>query len=157
MGRSDIFVDEADPAKVTTDALVDALLQGHVVASVGLTLRATVSNGTDTAMPGDTLTGESVQVSAQVRAPAWVVPDTLRVYRNGEVVAEETMPEAPVDGLWWDGSWTVDTPTDAWIVVEVEGATPMGATWRQVQPYAITNAVRVDTEGDGWTPPRDPG
>jgi hypothetical protein len=156
MGRSDVFVDETDPANVTTATMLDGVLAGHVVASVGLTLRASAATATETALPGDTLTGDSVQVSAQVRAPEWVVPDTLRVYRNGEVVAEETMPEAPVDGLWWDGTWTIDTPTDAWIVVEVEGATPMGATWRNVQPYAIANAIRVDTDGDGWTPPNPP-
>ena len=45
-------------------------------------------------------------------------------------------------------------PEDAWIVVEVEGETPMGATWRQSTPYAITGAVFVDAEGDGWVGPR---
>lgn len=154
MGRTDVWLDEVDPAAADIGAVVAALEAGEVVVAAGVTLRATVEAGGEVGRPGASLTGTEATVRAEVRAPAWVVPDTLRVWQNGVVVVEEDLPDAPTSGLWAERRWTLDVPEDAWIVVEVEGATPMGSTWRNTTPYAITGAVRIDAEGDGWVAPR---
>jgi hypothetical protein len=153
MGRTDVWLDETDPAAADVDALVAALESGQVVVAAGVTLRATVEAGGVVVRPGASLTGSEVTVRAEVRAPDWIVPDTLRVWQNGVVVVEEDLPDAATDGLWAERRWTLDVPEDAWIVVEVEGETSMGATWRGSTPYAITGAVLVDAEGDGWVAP----
>lgn len=143
MARTDLYVGTSDPAEVTDDMIRDALLAGHVVVASGTTLRASV----DGAMPGDTVTGGRVTVTTTVQAPAWIEPGTLRIYRGGEVVVEET------EGPWTDATWTIDADADTWIVVEVDGDTPQGDIWRNAEPYAATNAFFVDVAGDGWEAP----
>jgi hypothetical protein len=124
-----------------------------VVVGGGTTLRATIDAGDGSALPGDTVVGASATLAAQVLAPAWISPGTLRVYRNGEVIQEHELLGAPEDGVWFDGSWTVEADADAWFVVEVEGSEPMGPAWRNHPPYAMTNAFFLDVDGGGWVAP----
>lgn len=154
MGRTDVWLDQTDPAAVEVDALTAALEAGQVVVAAGVTLRATVEAGGVEGRPGAELTGDQAVVRAEIRAPDWIVPDTVRVWRNGVAVVEEDLPDAATAGLWAERRWTLDVPEDSWIVVEVEGETSMGSTWRGSTPYAITGAVFVDAEGDGWVAPR---
>lgn len=154
LSRTDVFLDATDVGAVSNEDVREALLAGHVVVASGTTLRATVTGSGEPALPGDTLVGESVTVRATVRAPDWIQPGTLRVYVGGEVAIEAEMPAAATNGLWLEGSWTVQVPADTWIVVEVAGTASQGATWRDATPYAATNAFLVDTAGDGWTSPR---
>lgn len=154
LGRTDVFVNASDPQKVTVDHVASALLAGHVVVASGTTLRATVTGSGDPALPGDTVSGSTVTVSATVRSPEWIQPGTLRVWVGGAVAVEEALPLEGTNGLWLDQSWTLDVPTDTWIVVEVVGTTEQGAMWRGATPYAATNAFFIDVAGDGWTSPR---
>ena len=153
MGHTDIYVDSEDPASVSPAAVRDALAAGHVVVASGVTLRAGMSTDGSSALPGDTIEGGSATLSARVQAPDWVIPSTLRVYRNGEVVIEEPLPETSSDGVWFDGWWTVEADADAWFVVEVVGETSQGSAWRDALPYAATNAFFLDVDGGGWTAP----
>jgi hypothetical protein len=152
-GRTDVFLDTTDVAEVTTEQVRQAVLDGHVVVGGGTTLRATLDAGDGPALPGDTVVGGEATLAAQVRTPGWFAPGTLRVYRNGAVIAEEELDEAPLDGLWFDGSWTVESDADAWFAVEVQGTEPMGDAWRNNTPYALTNAFFLDVDGDGWSAP----
>ena len=153
LGRTDVFLDNDDVGEVTTEQLRQALLAGHVVVGGGTTLRATLDAGDGPALPGDTVVGGEATLAAQVLAPAWISPGTLRVYRNGDVIQEQELDGPAEDGLWFDGSWTVEADADAWFVVEVEGIEPMGPTWRNQLPYAMTNAFFLDADGGGWVAP----
>jgi hypothetical protein len=55
--------------------------------------------------------------------------------------------------VWFDDSFEVETATDSWFVVEVDGASGMGGVWRGGVPYAAAQAIFVDVAGDGWTAP----
>ncbi|MES2640740.1 MAG: CehA/McbA family metallohydrolase [Myxococcota bacterium] len=154
LSRTDVFLDTTDVGTVSIEDVRDALLAGHVVVASGTTLRATVTGTGEPALPGDTLVGETITVRATVRAPDWIQPGTLRVYVGGEIAIEEAMPAVATNGVWLEGSWTVNVPADTWVVVEVAGTTSLGATWRNATPYAATNAFFVDVAGDGWTSPR---
>ena len=148
--HTDVLLDSTDPASVTPAALSEAFLAGHVVVSGGVTLRATL----DGSLPGDVATGETATLAATVRAPDWIVPTVIRVWRNSEMVAEQVIDGPAVDGVWADVTWSVNAlAEDAWFVVEVEGEQSLGSWWGGAQPYAITNALYLDAAGDGWDPP----
>lgn len=151
LGRTDVFLDTTDVSAVTPESVRDAMKAGHVVVASGTILRATATGGGAAAMPGDTVSGSAITVHATVAAPAWMEPGTLRVYVGGAVVVEEAVPTG--DGLRLDQTWTLDVPSDSWVVVEVVGAVPQGDAWRNALPYAATNAFFVDVAGDGWTAP----
>lgn len=148
MARTDVFLDTTDPRGVSTADLMDALAAGHVVVASGTTLRASLAG----ALPGDTVSGSGGALDVEVRAPEWIVPGTLQVLVDGVPVHEEVL-DAAVDGLWYADSIELDLDTDAWVVVEVRGDTPMGDAWRNTTPYAVTNAFFVDVDGDGWQAP----
>ncbi len=124
MGRTDVYLD-ADPADVTDSELAAAMAAGRVIVASGTTLRATLSAGGDTALPGDTLSASSATLSIQVYAPDWIDPGVLRVYQDGAVLEEIALPG--------------------------EGKTSQGSAWRDAAPYAATNAFLLDADGGGWT------
>ncbi len=149
MARTDVYLDADRPDEVDAQAVQDAVLAGHVVAATGTTLRASVGD----ALPGDTITGSAVTLDVLVLAPSWIVPGTLRLVRNGEIVFEQALPSDSDDGVYFDDALEIEADADAWFVVEVVGDEPMGAAWRNQTPYAMTNAFFVDVDGDGWTAP----
>ena len=151
MARTDVLLD-LEPHQVDAQALREALLAGHVVAASGTTLRVAARTAEGSGWPGDTLVGEQLELDIQVLAPSWIEPGTLRVWVNGEVAFEEQLLEAQ-GATWFDDLVGLDLEHDAWVVVEVEGSTSQGDTWRGAAPYAAANAVLVDIDGDGWQPP----
>jgi hypothetical protein len=152
MARTDVFLGSANVGDATPEDVRDAVKAGHVVVASGTTLRASATGAAGApALPGDVVTGGQIAVHATVAAPAWFEPGTLRIYAGGTVVVEAHVPAG--SGLRLDQTWSLDLAEDTWVVVEVEGSTPMGAAWRDALPYAAANAFRVDVAGDGWTAP----
>ena len=149
LGRTDVYLGEDEPSAVTWESYRSALLDGHVVVASGTTLRVRVGD----ALPGDTLTGTTAALEIDVQTPSWIEPGTLRIYRNGDVLHEQILTERDDDGHWFEDNLEVDSEQDAWFVVEVEGTEPLGDTWRNHTPYAMTNAFFLDVEGDGWDAP----
>ena len=148
MARTDLYLAADSAAEVETEAVVDAVLAGRVVAATGTTLRAWAGDDP----PGSTLEGTSATLEVEVLAPSWIQPGTLRLIRNGETLSEEDLTEA-IDGVWFDGTLALEAEADAWFVVEVAGTVPMGDAWRNQAPYAMTNAFFLDVDGDGWQAP----
>ncbi|MCO4772206.1 MAG: CehA/McbA family metallohydrolase [Deltaproteobacteria bacterium] len=150
-GRTDVFLDTTDPSSVTPEALAEAIRAGHVIVGGGITLRASATGGE---LPGDVVTGATLDLALSVKGPVWSQPETVRVIRNGEVVFEE-------DGLGpdgqpiieWSGTFSDSPAEDAWYVVESEGVVSMGGPYGNAIAYALTNAFFLDLAGDGWDPP----
>ena len=149
LGRTDVYLERDEPADVTWDDLREALLAGHIVVASGTTLRVQAGD----ALPGDAVSGETIALEVAVSAPSWIAPGSLRVYRNGEVVWEQDLAEADSQGLWFDDTIHLESDADAWFVVEVEGDQSLGDAWRNHTPYAISNALFLDVDGDGWEAP----
>lgn len=126
------FIDSlaAGAAWVTTGPLLDARLGGM--------------------RPGETAQGSELSLSVQVRAAPWVPVSHVRVFVNGEVF-EEREASAPADL-----EFSLQFESDAFVTVEVEG--PAEGTYHELLPkfvpFAFTNAIYVDADGDGeWSPP----
>jgi len=151
-GRTDVYVGHDEPAAVTPQQLSEALRAGHVVVAGGVSLRAVASSADGEALPGDTIVAASATIAVKVSSPSWVVPSVLRLYKDGIVVEEVQLPAAATDGVWLEQDLSVQSDTDAWYAVEVEGDSSLGGVWDSAIAYAMTNAFFLDVDGDGWQP-----
>lgn len=127
-------------------AFVHAVRDGRSFGTTGPLLDVQLGD----ARAGDHFVGTSGDLVVRVRAAPWIPVSTLRVFVNGETAAETAIrAEQPATiPLRFDH--------DAFVSVEVEGAP--GEIYRAVlpdfRPFAFSNPVYVDADGDGrWTPP----
>ena len=144
LGHTDLFLGVESLDEVGPEEALAALAAGRVVVASGVTLRAD-ANGE---LPGSTVTGSAITLSIAVQGPAWIQPEVLRIWRNGQVDAEIALGALPVQET---RVLTVDE--DSWIAVEVDGGPAQGHAWGGHAPYALSNAFFVDVAGDGWTAP----
>lgn len=124
---------QAPNAFVTNGPFINAELNGHPIGS----LQAVREPG--------------AQLRLRVYAPLWVDVSKVAVYRNGEVVEEFTLSEA-TRPLRCDRVLELDTSSDCWFVVHVEGDKPMLPVYLgpdSPTPFAVTNPFWVDADGDG--------
>jgi hypothetical protein len=99
------------------------------------------------------------RLSVRVRAPGWVDVSRVTVYSNGAMLRE--LPVSPAqETTRLDQTFEVPVPSDSWFVVVVEGDEPMVLPYRTVSgaptPFAVTNPVWVDADGDGRVGPVPP-
>jgi len=131
-----------DPA-----AFVDALRAGRSFATTGPFVVAELEG----IGPGGTFAGSEGVLSVRIDAPDWVDVEDLRIYVDGELAHRRAVHRGDTfeHRLKFQGR-------DAFVTVEVEGQTT--SVYRAVVPgfvpFAFTNPIRVDADGDGaWTPP----
>jgi hypothetical protein len=97
------------------------------------------------AEPGDLFAGREGRLAVAVDAAPWVPVSAARVLVNGAVAAER--PVAAGDRF----EVPLRFAGDSFVVVEVEGAA--GGVYRALHPglapFAFTNPVFVDGDGDG--------
>jgi hypothetical protein len=112
--------------------------------------------GEMSAVDGD---GE-VAFSVVVEAPSWIGVEEVRLLENGQIIQTIAFddphrgPDETRPALRFDGVLTASPAQDSWYAVEVVGSGTLSPVELDDQPYALTNAIEVDQDGDGeWTPP----
>jgi hypothetical protein len=126
------------PAEVTDDGLKDAFRGQRTIVSRGPFIAMNLT-------PGATVpAGTSLEVSAL--APSWIVVDRIQLLENGEVI--ET-----VEGT--TATFTLSPAVDAYYNVITTGDTPMQPVTSST-PWALSSAIYVDRDGDGWDAPLPP-
>ena len=149
--------------KLDTRALIQAMKKGHSFVSTGPIIEFTVNN---TSFPGDTITVEEgkLDVGIKIQSAPWVAVDEVRVIINGE--RKFVLPiKAPTEqSLKFQNRINLDLEYDSYVAIEVLGN---GTLFPVVQkrlridgyqrgplPYAITNPIFVDVDGNGkFDPP----
>ena len=90
---------------------------------------------------------------ATIEAPTWMTLTEARLWENGVVIDVFDLTGAADPVVRFDDDLTVAPDADAWYALEVVGTgslSPIGSG----SPYALTNGIEVDADGDGdWTPP----
>ena len=87
--------------------------------------------------------------------------DRVHLLENGApedevALAEWARPEGLRAGVRFDGELVGRPSADAWYVVEVVGSGGLWPIEPGEDPYALTNPIEVDQDGDGtWTPPAE--
>lgn len=128
-----------------TDAVRRGAFYGTTGPFIELTLGA--------AQMGDTHKGESAILSGRIFSAAWARADRLRVQVNGTTTQEIALGE---NGRF---SMPLDFAVDSFVTIEAIGEP--NETYQAVYPgffpYAYSNPIYVDADGDGaWTPPGIP-
>lgn len=154
--RSWLRVPIDKPKDVSPEDLAEAIRRGRALASNGPFARLTV----DGAEVGDlkkNLTGHAT-ADVTVDAPDWIDVDKVRVFANGRLLAQRDVlrGKRPL----FHETISLDLPKgDAWVVVQVGGSRPLRSDLigdhggGRVLPFAITNPVYIDGDGDGqWKP-----
>jgi hypothetical protein len=134
------------PARFDADEFVRAIRAGRVIGTTGPILDLHVG----AAGIGERATGRDAPIRVDVRAAPWVPVATVRVFVNG-TLAHESPATA---GATLSFPHVFDR--DAFVTAEVEGAPDAvyAARLPGFTPFAFTNPVFVDADGDGaWTPP----
>lgn len=128
------------------DTFGRAIQAGNVYGTTGPQLDFNLS-GTQM---GETYRGTTATLSGHVRSPDWINADMLKIQINGETLHEIALET--------DGAFSIDLsfPQDSFVTLEVSGEAGDGysAVYPGFTPYAFSNPIYVDADGDGiWTPP----
>lgn len=159
-GRTYVRVDDARPGAIPVGAALDAIREGRTVVSLGLFVEAHVGE----AGPGDMARASGpVTIEARVLGPGWMEADRVALWVNGEetdVVAIDAAAAAGVEKA--SPRWTLPARRhDYQVVVIASGPGVTDPSWAIPKPYqpttpawrpivfGITNAIRVDADGDG--------
>ena len=161
--RTYAYVTDRDLKNVDLDAVVESLRRGRSFVTNGPIVELTVN---DRHLPGDTLStveGE-IEIHIEVRAAPWISVDEVRVIVNREIAHVLPVEAAPGSVQRLRRDLRLELADDAFIVVEVTGKGSLypvvqvrsksGLQADAVRPYALTNPVFVDVDGNGrFDPP----
>ncbi len=157
--RTYIFYAGRKGDALNTEALFQALLKGRSFVTNGPFIDFKVNAAS---LPGDTLTAKDGKVNLFVKvvgAP-WIAVDEVRLIVNGErriifpvKAAEKALEKFRIQGL------TISLDRDAALIVEalgkrtlypvVQRQTADGLLQNAAVPYALTNPIFVDVDGNG--------
>ena len=182
--RNFVYVGYDDPSQLDVPGFVSAVNRGQLSGSFGplVTLEAEPEAGGDVVMQGEILEndGQPVTVRVRIQAPPWVSVDTLDLYMDGELAAQETLELQEVAGA--EGGTrleqivevVLDAPDDTWIAAVAHGdaslfpyvpfhqTDPDGLTLEMLRagqvdnpatPFGYANPVFIDADGDGAITP----
>jgi hypothetical protein len=156
--RTYAYVTERDVQHLDIAAVVESLRRGRSFVTNGPIVELT-ANGRH--LPGDTVSaveGE-VDVHIDVRAAPWISVDEVRVMVNRQIARTLPVDAAPGSVQRLRRDVRLELADDAFIVVEVTGRGSLypvvqersrtGQLVDAVTPYALTNPVFVDADGNG--------
>jgi hypothetical protein len=144
--RTYVRVADDRPAALDAPALLAAVRAGRSTGSTGPFLEAELGG----AGPGERFAGASGELRVRVHAAPWVPVSRARVYVNGALAAGGAIHAGE------EARYALAFAGDAFVTVEVEG--DAGDVYSAVAPgftpFAFTNPIFVDADGDGaWTAP----
>ena len=99
-----------------------------------------------------------VKLNIRIQAASWVDCDRVKIVVNGDVVEELPVPDTR-RVVRFEKKHPLRLASDAWVALLVEGDDSLAPIVhdqsRPIRPFAVTNPVWVDADGDGrWTAPR---
>ncbi len=157
-GRTMIASSTDDPRQLDLDEIWANLRAGRAAVGGGIFVTIRIAGGT----MGDLVQASGqVMVHLEVQAADWVPVDRMDLIANGQVIASRGLAEAGgVDpdrpALRFDGAIPVDLAADTWFAALAYGAASdrLDPVFRSCRPVGMTNAVRVDADGNGaFDPP----
>ena len=153
LGHPRVWV-EVDVGAVALDpqAIVAPLAGRRSFVSCGPFVRFRTEDGVGLGGLARVGADREARFAVTVEAPSWMALDEARLLMNGVTVARAPIPDGA--GVRLDVVMTARPTRDAWFALEVTGADELPAPFPKDRPYALTNAIDVDVDGDGrWTPP----
>ena len=149
--RNYVLVDNDDPGVVTAAAVAKGVKAHHAFFTTGPIVDFRVNK----AGIGDLAQAHAGLATAEirVRAAPWVAVSRVILYVGGVEVKRWTVPKSG-DVVRFNDSYEIEALRDTYAVVRVEGDGSLapvvgGGTAATVHPFALTNPVFIDTNGNG--------
>ena len=145
-----------DPTMVTGENLTQAIRDLKVLVSGGQFINVDI-DGKGMGEVVDASSG-SVDMNVLVQAPVWMATDRMRVFVTGEEVDTITLDETTADPenpvIRFNDTVSISAGgSDGFVMVEVEGDERMDPVVFGNRPFAVTNPIFLDADGDGeFTP-----
>ncbi|MBL06102.1 MAG: hypothetical protein CMJ99_10765 [Planctomycetes bacterium] len=142
-----------DPRRIDVGEVVENILAGRVLVSMGLLADAKV-NGQFTAGDLATGVGEDLEVDVEVRGPRWTRASRVALFFNGRKVREEEIEHPANAVVKYKKRWVFGGPSkDVHLVLIATGPRLDNSYWTPPQDdrYVIgaTNPIWIDGDGDG--------
>ena len=146
MPRNYVPVADDDPAMFEQRGFIEAIRGGRSYGSTGPVLDVSLGG----VGIGGSFAGSEADLVVGVAAAPWVTPNELRVFVNGELEDRRKIQAGQ------ELTIPLRFPRDSFVTVEVEG--PRTEIYSAIAPgftpFAFSNPIFVDTDGDGqWTAP----
>ncbi len=145
------------------NTLIQAIKWGHSFASNGPIIDVKVN---DTFKCGDTLTDKdgNVDLEVRVQSASWVALDMVRLIINGKRNLGFPIQQKNPGALDFTKKIQLNIKEDSYIVVEILGKKSLypvmqataqdGLSSNAILPYALTNPIFIDVDGNGkFDPP----
>jgi len=127
---------------------LSSLKNGNAYGTTGPMLEVSLSGK----VMGETFTGQRGQLSVKISSADWIPVSRAEIQINGETIAEYELNEGNQRSLLIPVSFS----KDSFVTVEVFGhdTSDYKAVYPELSPYAFSNPVYVDFDGDGkWSAP----
>ncbi len=137
------------PNTVTDDDVKTALKEGRV--TVG---KNAFMDFTDGKLPADMIPATAAQditFGVRVQTANWSQAEKLFVVVNGSIVQE--IDRTGTNGNDFDETITLSFTQDSWVSFFAHGPNPQTQADYGGPTLAFSNAIFVDVDNDGWTPP----
>lgn len=156
--RTYVYVTDQDMHNPDNTAVIESLRRGRSFVTNGPIVEVTVN---DRHLPGDTLSAVEgkVELHIDVRATPWISVDKVTVMVNRHIVQTLPIDAAPGSTQRLQRDLNLELVGDGFIVIEVTGKSSLypvvqersrsGQLIDAVTPYALTNPVFVDVDGNG--------
>jgi hypothetical protein len=156
--RTYVFCKAERGNKLDTIALIQAMKKGQSFVSTGPIIEFTVNN---TSIPGSTISVKEreLDVGIKIQSAPWVSVDEVRVIVNGErkIILPVKAPRDKI--LKFQDKISTIIKNDSYIAVEVIGKETLFPVLQRRSkngdyesspfPYALTNPIFVDVDGNG--------
>ena len=156
--RTYIYYNGEKGQNLDVDALLDAIKKGHSFLSNGPIIDYTINQAY---IPGDSFTAKDgkVTVGIQVQCTPWVSISEVRLIINGERKLILSVPANSESIIQFSEEIGLTLSEDSYIAVEVLGKQSLfpvlqsrsstGLLENTTLPYALTNPIFIDVDGNG--------
>jgi len=130
--------------------IVNAVREGRLYGTTGPLIDFSLGVLESVAGMGETITGKQVTLRLRATSAPWVDVSSVTVIVNGK----DVMTVPIMRGELFETDLVFEK--DGFVVVEVRGepGAEYAAVYPKLRPYAFSNPIYVDADGDGiWTPP----
>jgi hypothetical protein len=149
--RNYVKLSTDEPAKLDVSELAKAVREGRVVVSGGPFVTASIG-GKSLGEVVDA-TSKQVDLAVSVQAPSWISVDKLRVIVSGQTVLETAIDAGTRDprnpAVRFQKELPVMADRDSWVIVVVTGSGDLAPVCPGHQPFAVTNPIYLDVDGNG--------
>jgi hypothetical protein len=156
--RTYVYYKGGKADKLDTNALIEAMKKGQSFVSTGPIIEFTINN---TSIPGSTITVEEkkLDVGIKIQSAPWISVDEVRVIINGErkLILPIKAPRKQI--LKFQDRINLDLEEDSYVAIEVLGNESLFPVVQRIikvdgyergpLPYALTNPIFVDVDGNG--------